>query len=225
MLLPTDLRPILSLPPDERNTITDRTRLRIRNQQVAGSIPAGGSIYMPCNQSIMGTRSFGCAVELPRVGTQTGTQIGTQRFGFGVANRANSLGTTNGPASRQLRPSEPEFRTGEQQSVGRPDRRATFQIHFSFPVCIALSTRDESGQAEDQCRHSRPIGWRRRYYLRFFRRFMMGLFNRDQASGSEPPLRKLWFGGSILDTTRDVGSGAAKAMGVESSPRSWHSAN
>jgi hypothetical protein len=46
----------------------------IRNQQVAGSIPAGGSIYVPCNQSIMGTRPFGCAVELPRVGTQAGTQ-------------------------------------------------------------------------------------------------------------------------------------------------------
>jgi hypothetical protein len=118
-------------------------------------------------------------------------KIGTQRFGFGGANRANSRGTTNGPASRQLRPSEPEFRTGEQQSVGRPDRGATFQIHFSFPVCKTLSTRDESGQAEDQCRHSRPIGWRRRYYVRFFRRFMAGLFNRDQASGSEPALRSM----------------------------------
>src|SRR6266849_7757907 len=63
--------------------------LTILNQQVAGSIPAGGSIYVPWNQSIMGTRPFGCAVELPRVGTQAGTQIGTQRFGFGGANRAN----------------------------------------------------------------------------------------------------------------------------------------
>src|SRR6266852_3450792 len=127
------------------------------------------------------------------------------------------------PASRQLRPSEREFRTGEQQSVGRPDRGATFQIHFSFPVCIALSTRDESGQAEDQGRHSRPIGWRRRYYLRFFRRFMMGLFSRDQGIWERTSFTE--FSGSILDTTRDVGPGAAKAMGVESSPRSWHSSN
>jgi len=46
--------------------------------------------------------------------------------------------------------------------------------------------------------------------LRFFRRFMAGLFNREQASKSEPALRKLWFSGSILDTTRDVGAGGRK---------------
>jgi len=29
-----------------------------RNQQVAGSIPAGGSMYLPCNQWIMGARAI-----------------------------------------------------------------------------------------------------------------------------------------------------------------------
>ena len=156
------------------------------------------------------TRPFGCAVELPRVGTQTGTQIGTQRFGFGGANRANSLGTPNGAASRQLRPIQREFRTGEQQSVGRPDRGATFQIYFSFPLCVGRDTSPCAWKINADIRVVQDC--ERRFYVWFFRRFMAGLFNRDQAFGSEPDLRKLWLSSSILDTTRDVGPGAAKRV-------------
>ena len=46
----------------------------LRNQQVAGSIPAGGSIYLVRNQSITDNLQIDSAVELPGVGTQAGTQ-------------------------------------------------------------------------------------------------------------------------------------------------------
>ena len=56
--------------------ITDAHRLFsvIRNQQVAGSIPAGGSIYLVLNQSITDNLQIGTAEEVPGVGTQAGTQ-------------------------------------------------------------------------------------------------------------------------------------------------------
>jgi hypothetical protein len=42
----------------------------IRNQQVAGSIPAGGSIYLVLNQSITDQLQVQGAGELPGAGTQ-----------------------------------------------------------------------------------------------------------------------------------------------------------
>ena len=44
---------------------------------------------------------------------------------------------------------------------------------------------------------------------------MAGLFNRDQASGANQLYGSYGFSGSILDTTKDAGPGAAKTMGVE----------
>jgi hypothetical protein len=52
--------------------VSQKGRKRIRNQQVAGSTPAGGSIYLVLNQSITDIHRIDCAVEMPGVGTQAG---------------------------------------------------------------------------------------------------------------------------------------------------------
>jgi len=63
----------------------------IRNQQVSGSSPEGGSIYVACNHSITGRLPIDCAAELSGVGTQAGTQ----EHGDGRRRKVNSVQNGN----------------------------------------------------------------------------------------------------------------------------------